>query len=119
MTASLNKKIKHVTARGIVRGHPNNMGGGGEWYGLPVNSDHRGQIPCYRKHSKSSLIDIAISLKAEILYVRVMMMTTMMMIIITKIFYSIRASNGIEPPHYRGFTITLRHTIFGWSPLDE
>jgi hypothetical protein len=31
---------------------------------------------------------------------------------------------GIDPsgpgaPHYRGFTITLRHTIFGRTPLDE
>jgi hypothetical protein len=24
-----------------------------------------------------------------------------------------------EPPHYRGFTITLRHTTFGRNPLDE
>jgi hypothetical protein len=22
-------------------------------------------------------------------------------------------------PHYRGFTITLRHTTLGWTPLDE
>jgi len=22
-------------------------------------------------------------------------------------------------PHYQGFTITLRHTTVGWTPLDE
>jgi hypothetical protein len=27
--------------------------------------------------------------------------------------------SGPEPPHYRGFTITLRHTILGRTPLDE
>jgi hypothetical protein len=26
---------------------------------------------------------------------------------------------GQGPPHYRGFTITLRHTTFGRTPLDE
>jgi hypothetical protein len=24
-----------------------------------------------------------------------------------------------RPPHYRGFTITLRHTTLGRTPLDE
>jgi len=27
--------------------------------------------------------------------------------------------SGSRPPHYRGFTITLRHTILGRTPLDE
>ena len=27
------------------------------------------------------------------------------------------APSGPEPPHYRGFTITLRHTTFGRTPL--
>ena len=27
--------------------------------------------------------------------------------------------SGPWPPHYRGFTITLRHTILGRTPLDE
>ena len=27
--------------------------------------------------------------------------------------------SGPRPPHYREFTITLRHAIFGTSPLDE
>ena len=27
--------------------------------------------------------------------------------------------SGPRPPHYRGFTITLRHTTLGWIPLDE
>jgi hypothetical protein len=27
--------------------------------------------------------------------------------------------NGSGPPHYRGFTITLRHTTIRRSPLDE
>jgi hypothetical protein len=27
--------------------------------------------------------------------------------------------SGTRPPHYRGFTITLRHTIFGRIPLDD
>jgi hypothetical protein len=26
---------------------------------------------------------------------------------------------GLGPPHYRGFTITFRHTTFGRIPLDE
>jgi hypothetical protein len=29
------------------------------------------------------------------------------------------APNGAGPPHYRGFTITLRHTTLGRIPLDE
>ena len=32
------------------------------------------------------------------------------------------APSGPGPPHYRGFTITLRHTkthTLGWSPQDE
>jgi hypothetical protein len=27
--------------------------------------------------------------------------------------------SGPRPPHYRGITITLRHTTFGRTPLDE
>ena len=29
------------------------------------------------------------------------------------------ASSEPGPPYYRGFTITLRHTTFGRTPLDE
>ena len=29
------------------------------------------------------------------------------------------ALGGPGPPHYRGFTITLRHITLGWGPLDE
>ena len=29
------------------------------------------------------------------------------------------APSGTGPPHYRGFTITLRHTTLGITPLDE
>jgi len=29
------------------------------------------------------------------------------------------ATNGPGPPHYRGLTITLRHTTLGRTPLDE
>jgi hypothetical protein len=29
------------------------------------------------------------------------------------------APSGPGPPHYRGFTITLRHTTLGSTPLDE
>jgi hypothetical protein len=29
------------------------------------------------------------------------------------------APSGPETPHYRGFTITLRHTTLGRTPLDE
>jgi hypothetical protein len=28
-------------------------------------------------------------------------------------------TSGPRPPHYRGFTITLRHTTLGRTPLDE
>jgi hypothetical protein len=31
----------------------------------------------------------------------------------------VKAPSGPAPPHYRGFTITLRHTTFGTIPLDE
>jgi hypothetical protein len=31
----------------------------------------------------------------------------------------ITAPSGPGPPHYRGFTITLRHTTLGRTPLDE
>ena len=27
--------------------------------------------------------------------------------------------SGPEPPHYQGFTITLRHTTLGRTPLDK
>jgi hypothetical protein len=33
--------------------------------------------------------------------------------------HSITAPSGPGPPHYRGFTITLRHTTLGRKPLDE
>jgi hypothetical protein len=29
------------------------------------------------------------------------------------------APSGPGPPHYRGFTITLRHITLGRTPLDE
>jgi hypothetical protein len=29
------------------------------------------------------------------------------------------APSGPGPPHYRGFTITLRHNTLGRTPLDE
>jgi hypothetical protein len=37
------------------------------------------------------------------------------------IFFSSGATapSGPGPPHYRGFAITLRHTTFGRTPLDE
>jgi hypothetical protein len=36
-------------------------------------------------------------------------------------FFSYRSTApwGPRPPHYRGFTITLRHTTVGRTPLDE
>ena len=35
------------------------------------------------------------------------------------LFHCATAPSGPGPPHYRCFTITLRHNIFGWFPLDE
>ena len=35
------------------------------------------------------------------------------------LFHCTTAPNGPEPPHYRGFTVTLRHTTLGRIPLDE
>jgi hypothetical protein len=35
------------------------------------------------------------------------------------IFNGVTALSGLGPPHYRGFTITLRHTTLGRTPLDE
>jgi len=29
------------------------------------------------------------------------------------------APSGPSPPHYRGFTITIRHTALGRTPLEE
>jgi len=34
-------------------------------------------------------------------------------------FHVASAPSGPGPPHYRGFTITFRHTILGGTPLDE
>jgi hypothetical protein len=34
-------------------------------------------------------------------------------------FDSVIAPSGPEPPHSRGFTITLRHTTLGRTPVDE
>jgi hypothetical protein len=34
-------------------------------------------------------------------------------------FYASTSPGGPWPPHYRGFTITLRHTALGRTPLDE
>ena len=34
-------------------------------------------------------------------------------------FYGATVRIGSRPPHYRGFTIILRHTTLGRTPLDE
>jgi len=34
-------------------------------------------------------------------------------------FYGATAPRGPGPPHCRGFTVTLRHTALGRTPLDE
>jgi hypothetical protein len=34
-------------------------------------------------------------------------------------FHGATAPSGHGPPHYRGFTITFRHTTLGRTPLDE
>jgi hypothetical protein len=34
-------------------------------------------------------------------------------------FHGATAPSGPGPPHYRGFTIILRHTTLGRTPLDE
>jgi hypothetical protein len=33
--------------------------------------------------------------------------------------FGVKAPRGPVPPHCRGFTITLRHTTVGRTPLDE
>jgi len=38
---------------------------------------------------------------------------------ILSIFYGSTAPSGPGPPHYRGFTITLRHTTIDRTPLEE
>ena len=35
------------------------------------------------------------------------------------IFSWLNSPSGPGPPHYRGFTITLRHITLGRTPLDE
>jgi len=35
------------------------------------------------------------------------------------LFHGAIAHSGPGPPHYRGFTITLRHSTLGRTPLDE
>ena len=37
----------------------------------------------------------------------------------TFLLHGTTAPSGPRPPHYRGFTITLRHTTLGRIPLDE
>jgi hypothetical protein len=38
----------------------------------------------------------------------------------SEIFYGATAPSGVtRPPPYRGFTITLRHSTLGRTPLDE
>jgi len=39
--------------------------------------------------------------------------------IFTSVFCNATAPSGPGPPHYWGFTITLRHTSLGRTPLDE
>jgi hypothetical protein len=41
--------------------------------------------------------------------------------LLSAIFFFIGATapSGPGPPHYRGFTITFRHTTLGRTPLDE
>ena len=34
-------------------------------------------------------------------------------------YHRVTAPSGPRPPHYPGFTITLRHTTLGRTPLDE
>jgi hypothetical protein len=34
-------------------------------------------------------------------------------------FHGATAASGQGPPHYKGFTIILRHTTIGRAPLDE
>jgi len=34
-------------------------------------------------------------------------------------FHGATAPSGLGPSNYRGFTITLRHTTLGDTPLDE
>jgi hypothetical protein len=34
-------------------------------------------------------------------------------------YHGATAPSGPRPAHYRGFTITLRHTTLGRNPLDE
>jgi hypothetical protein len=33
--------------------------------------------------------------------------------------HGVTSSSGPRPPYYRGFTITLRHTTLGRTPLGE
>jgi hypothetical protein len=35
------------------------------------------------------------------------------------LFCGATAPSGPEPPQYRGYTITLRHTTLGRTPVDE
>ena len=36
-----------------------------------------------------------------------------------QIYYGIKAPRVSGPPHYQGFSITLRHTTVCYTPLDE
>ena len=38
---------------------------------------------------------------------------------VCRIFHVAAAPGGPEPLHYRGFTVALRHTTVGRTPLDE
>jgi hypothetical protein len=43
----------------------------------------------------------------------------LLMSLLNYYFYLLWRNSGQRPPYYRGFTITLRHTTFVRTPLDE
>ena len=53
------------------------------------------------------------------LVVRLAKLTAFSPCLFSIFFYSAASSSRQRRPHYRGFTITLRHATLGRSPLDE
>jgi hypothetical protein len=55
-------------------------------------------------------------ISSQLYFCRVLLFTCLKTAVIEEFKY---APIGPQPPQYRGFTITLRHTTLGRIPLDE
>jgi hypothetical protein len=81
--------------------------------------------PCpggIRTHDRSrrASVDLPLDRAVTGTCMQIWIQTNFFHFIITTIFsQGATASSGPRPPHYRGFTITLRYSTLGITPLDE